>query len=127
MTKKFTLFGMMLLLSVVSVFASGFELPKVDVARQQKMAAEVNTDLMMRPRGSVNSPFAKTPSLKMQKKQLRGLHLQQVLFVARLVASFIFAKLPSLNSSQMIQLSTVWKYSKKSKVQQSLPILRNNL
>lgn len=69
MTKKFTLFGMMLLLSVVSVFASGFELPKVDVARQQKMAAEVNTDLMMRPRGSVNSPFAKTPSLKMQKKQ----------------------------------------------------------
>ena len=71
MTKKFTLFGMMLLLSVVSVFASGFELPKVDVARQQKMAAEVNTDLMMRPRGSVNSPFAKTPSLKMQKHDLR--------------------------------------------------------
>lgn len=67
MTKKITLFGMMLLLSVVSVFASGIQLPKVDVARQQKMAAEVNTDLMMRPRGSVNSPFAKTPLLKMQK------------------------------------------------------------
>ena len=66
MTKKITLFGMMLLLSVVSVFASGIQLPKVEVARQQKMAAEVNTDLMMRPRGGVNSPFAKTPLLKMQ-------------------------------------------------------------
>ena len=60
MTKRITLFGMMLLLSVVSVFASGFQLPKVDIARQQKMAAEVNTDLMMRPKGSVNSPFSKT-------------------------------------------------------------------
>ena len=69
MTKKFTLFGMMLLLSVVSVFASGFELPKVDVARQQKMAAEVKTDLMMRPKGSVNSPFSKAPLLKAQTKQ----------------------------------------------------------